>query len=55
MLGNDAFMFASSVGRTDNLQYWLEMVDDWDLNRQNSVLGGCALGVAVYIYRCKQT
>ena len=28
---------------------WLERVKDWDLNRQNTVLGGCALGNAVYM------
>jgi ankyrin repeat protein len=49
VMGNDAFMFASSMGRPDNLQCWLQRVKDWDLNRQNTVVGGCALGVAVYM------
>ena len=48
-MGNDAFMFASVFGRPKNLQCWLERVKDWDLNRQNTVVGGCALGVAVYM------
>ena len=49
VMGNDAFMFASVFGRPKNLQCWLERVKDWDLNRQNTVLGGCALGLAVYM------
>jgi ankyrin repeat protein len=49
VMGNDAFMFASSMGRPKNLQCWLQRVKDWDLNRQNTVLGGCALGHAVYM------
>jgi len=49
MIGNDAFMYASSMGRPDNLQCWLERFKNWDLNRKNTVLGGSALGVAVYI------
>ena len=49
VMGNDAFMFASIFGRPKNLQCWLERVKDWDLNRQNTVLGGCALGNAVYM------
>jgi ankyrin repeat protein len=49
VMGNDAFMFASSMGRPDNLQCWLQKVKDWDLNRQNTVLGGCALSHAVYM------
>ena len=49
VMGNDAFMFASIFGRPKNLQCWLERVKDWDLNRQNTVFGGCALGHAVYM------
>jgi len=48
VMGNDAFMFASIFGRSENLQYWLHRVKDWDLSRQNIVFGGCALGHAVY-------
>ena len=49
MMGNDGFMLASVFGRPKNLQCWLERVKDWDLSRQNTVFGGCALGVAVYM------
>ena len=49
VMGNDAFMLASMFGRPKNLQCWLERVKDWDLNRQNTVVGGCALGNAVYM------
>ena len=49
VMGNDACMFASIFGRPKNLQCWLEKVKDWDLNRQNTVVGGCALGNAVYM------
>ena len=37
-MGNDACIFASIFGRPKNLQYWLERVKDWDLNRQNTRL-----------------
>ena len=49
-MGNDSFMFASCMGNSTNLQTWIESVKDWNLNRQNIVLGGCALGLAVYVY-----
>ena len=40
VMGNDGFMFASALGRPKNLQCWLERVKDWDLSRQNTVVGG---------------
>jgi len=49
VMGNDAFMYASFYGRVENIVRWLQKVKDWDLNRQNAVLGGCALGQAVYM------
>jgi ankyrin repeat protein len=49
VMGNDGFMLASAFGRPKNLQCWLERVKDWDLNRQNTVVGGCALGLAVFM------
>ena len=49
VMGNDAFMFGSVLGRSKNLQCWLERVKDWDLNRKNTFIGGCALGHAVYM------
>jgi ankyrin repeat protein len=48
-MGNDAFMFASIFGRPKNLQCWLQRVKGWDLNRQNTVFGGCALAHGVYM------
>ena len=49
VMGNDACMFASMFGRPKNLKCWLEKVKDWDLNRQNTMFGGSALGHAVYL------
>ena len=49
VMGNDAFMFAAMFGRTKNLKYWLESFKDWDLDRKNTVAGGCALSIAVYM------
>ena len=49
VIGKDGFMLASAFGRPDNLQCWLERVKDWDLNRQNTLVGGCALSHAVYM------
>ena len=49
VMGNDACMYAPIFGRPKNIQCWLERVKDWDLNRQNTVVGGCALGNAVYM------
>ena len=36
-------------GRTDNVKFWLEQFPDWDLERGNKVVGGTALGTAVYM------
>ena len=47
--GNDPFMFASMFGRTDNVKFWLDRFPDWDLERKNKVVGGVALGSAVYM------
>ena len=47
--GNDPFMFASIFGRTDNVKFWLKRFPDWDLERKNKVVGGVALGHAVYM------
>ena len=47
--GNDALMMASIFGRTDNVKFWLEQFPDWDLERKNKVVGGVALGTAVYM------
>ena len=47
--GNDALMMASIFGRTDNVKFWLKQYPDWDLERKNKVMGGVALGQAVYM------
>ena len=47
--GNDGLMFASIFGRTDNVKFWLDRFPDWDLERKNKVVGGVALGHAVYM------
>ena len=48
MAGNDAFMLASLSGRPNNLECWLQRVKNWNLSRQNTVIGSCALSVAIY-------
>ena len=47
--GNDGLMFACMFGRTDNVKFWLDRFPDWDLERKNKVMGGVALGHAVYM------
>jgi hypothetical protein len=47
--GNDPLMFASIFGHTDNVKFWLNRFPDWDLERKNKVVGGVALGQAVYM------
>ena len=47
--GNDALMLASIFGRTDNVKFWLKRFPNWDLERKNKVVGGVALGHAVYM------
>jgi hypothetical protein len=42
-------MMASIFGRTDNVKFWLDKFPDWNLERKNKVLGGVALGQAVYM------
>ncbi len=49
VMGNDGFMLASAIGSPKNLQCWLERVKKWDLNRQSTLVGGCALGHATYV------
>ena len=47
VLGNHAFEFGAAMSRKDNLQCWLEKVKNWDINRQNGLLGGTALNIAL--------
>ena len=43
VMGNDGFILASVFGRSKNMQCWLERVKDYDLERQNIVLGATPL------------
>ena len=43
VMGNDAFMLASALGRPKTMQFWLERFKDYDLERQNTVLGATPL------------
>jgi ankyrin repeat protein len=47
--GSDPLMYACAVGRTENVNFWLDRFPDWDLQRKNTVLGGVALGCAVFM------
>ena len=49
VVGLDAFMFASSFARSDNVKFWLDRFPEWNLERKNTVSGGTALGCAVYM------
>jgi hypothetical protein len=42
-------MFACIFGRPDNVKFWLNRFPDWNLERKNKVVGGVALGHAVYM------
>jgi len=42
-------MTASIFGRSDNIKFWLDKFPDWDLERKNKLVGGVALGQAVYM------
>jgi len=46
--GDDALMFASIFGRTDNVKFWLDRFPDWDLERRNKVTGSTVLSHAVF-------
>jgi len=49
IMGNDALITASIMGRIENVKFWLNTFPDWDVNRKNTVLGGSALGSAVFM------
>ena len=49
--GIDVLQFASAFGNTDNVKFWLKKFPDWDLEKKNKVVGGVALGQAVYMGR----
>jgi ankyrin repeat protein len=48
VVGNDTFMYASILGRIDNVKFWLERFSDWNLERKNKTAGGVALSHAVF-------
>ena len=51
-MSNDAFTLASAFGRRENIQRRLERVKDYDLERQNGVVGAhSASGCCEYGYR----
>ena len=47
--GNHPFLFACISNRVDNVKFWLERFPEWDLEKPNRVVGGVALGCALYI------
>ena len=53
--GIDCLMFASTVGRAENVTFWLSRFPDWDVNRGNSLNGATALHVAVFVGRNKMS
>ena len=51
--GMDCLMLASTLGRAENVTFWLSQFPDWDVNRGNSLNGSTALHCAVYFGRNK--
>ena len=47
--GNHPFLFACISNRIDNVKFWLKRFPEWDLEIPNRVVGGVALGCALYI------
>jgi ankyrin repeat protein len=47
--GNNPLMYACAGNRVDNVKFWLKQFPDWDLQARNSVVGGCALGITVFM------
>jgi hypothetical protein len=50
--GNHPFLFACISNRVDNVKLWLKRFPEWDLEAPNRVVGGVALGCAVYMGMC---
>lgn len=42
-------MGACVFNRVDNVKLWLKEFPDWDLDARNTVVGGVALGLAVFM------
>jgi hypothetical protein len=53
--GIDCLMLASTLGRAENVTFWLSRFPDWDVNRGNSLNGATALHVAVFVGRNKMS
>ena len=47
--GNSPFMCACTYNRVDNVKFWLKQFPMWNLEARNTVVGGFALGCAVYM------
>ncbi|MDC3321555.1 ankyrin repeat domain-containing protein [bacterium] len=45
--------YASTLGRTENIKYWLSKYKNWDINRGSSINGSTALHCAVFFGRKK--
>jgi hypothetical protein len=43
VMGNDGLALASAFGRSENIKCWFATVNDYDLEKQNTVLGATAL------------
>ena len=51
--GMDCMMIASTLGRAENVTFWLSRFPDWDVNRGSSLNGATALHCSVYFGRNK--
>ena len=47
--GNHPFLFACISNRVENVKLWLKRFPEWNLEAPNRVVGGVALGCALYI------
>ena len=47
--GSNALMYACVLGNTQNVRYWLQRFETWDVEAKNHVVGATALGCAVYV------
>ncbi len=47
--GNNPLMVACTYNNVNNVKFWLKEFPDWDLEARNNVVGGIALGCAVYM------
>ncbi len=47
--GDNSLMCACSLNRVENVKFWLKEFPDWNLEARNKIVGGIALGLAVYM------